>query len=199
MENKEIGGGIISEKKKSAFTLIEIIIVLGITVIVLGIVNSIFITGNKVFSDSDVKTTLQIERQAIQEKISDIGMQAVEIKSVNGDTTSNELNNITISSYDKNGNPHDFHLAIVEDTEKKYKNNSEIYKFTIDGQEISGNIKSFKIDNSIIDISAYTDATKKATALKKISSIKFDIILRKENGYSNVQQPINFGVVFRNK
>ena len=180
------------KKKKSAFTLIEILIALGVTVIVLGIVNSIFITGNKVFSDSDVKTTLQIERQAIQEQISNIGMQAVEIKSVNGDTTSNELNNITISSYDKDGNLHDFHLAIVEDTEKKYK-------FTIDGQEISSNIESFKIDSSIINISAYTDANTKAAALKNISSIKFDITLRKENGFSNVEQPINFGVVFRNK
>lgn len=187
------------KKKKSAFTLIEILIALGVTVIVLGIVNSIFITGNKVFSDSDVKTTLQIERQAIQEQMSSIGMQAVEIKSVNGDTISNELNNITISSYDKDGNPHDFHLAIVEDTEKKYKDNSKIYKFTIDGQEISRNIKSFKIDNSIINISAYADDTIKAAELKKISSIKFDITLRKENGYSNVEQPINFGVVFRNK
>lgn len=185
------------KKKKSAFTLIEILIALGVTVIVLGIVNSIFITGNKVFSDSDVKTTLQIERQAIQEQISNIGMQAVEIKSV--DATSGELNNIIISSYDKAGNLHDFNLAIVEDTEKRYKDNSKIYKFTIDGQDISSNIKSFMVDSSIINISAYTDATAKAAALKNISSIKFDITLRKENGFSNVEQPINFGVVFRNK
>lgn len=191
--------GLLVNKKKSAFTLIEIIIALGVTVIVLGIVNSIFITGNKVFSDSDVKTTLQIERQAIQEQISSIGMQAVEIKSVDGDTTSNELNNITISSYNKAGNPQDFHLTIVEDTEKKYKDNSKIYKFFLDGQEISGNIKSFKINHNIINISAYTDASTKTAALKNINSIKFDIILRKETGYSNVEQPINFGVTFRNK
>lgn len=186
------------KKKKSAFTLIEIIIALGVLVIVLGIVNSIFITGNKVFSNSDVNTTLQMERQAIQEQISNIGMQAVEIKSVNGDPSSGKLNNITISSYDKAGNLHDFQLEI-EDTEKKYKNNRKIYKLTIDGQEISSNIEYFKIDSSIINISAYTDATAKATALKNISSIKFDITLRKENGYSDVRQPIDFGVVFRNK
>lgn len=187
------------KKKKSAFTLIEIIIALGVLVIVLGIVNSIFITGNKVFSDSDVKTTLQMERQAIQEQISNIGMQAVEIKSVNVDPDSNKLENITISSYDKAGNLHDFYLEIVEDTEKKYTDNNKMYKFTIDGQEISSNIETFTIDSSIINISAYTDATAKAAALKNISSIKFAITLRKENGYSNVRQPIDFGVVFRNK
>lgn len=186
------------KKKKSGFTLIEIIIALGITVIVLGIANSIFITGNKVFSDSDVKTTLQIEGQAIQEKISNIGMQAREIKAVRGNDDSNELESITVSSYDKNGNLQDFNLEI-EDTGNKYKDNSKIYRLMIDGEEVSGNIQRFIIDADIIDISAYTDNAIKAAALKNINSIKFDIALRRESGYSNVEQPINFGITFRNK
>lgn len=70
------------KKKKQGFTLIEIIIVLAISGIVLGIVSSIFITGNKVFSDSDVKSSLQIEAQFIQEKLSDIGMEGVGIYSI---------------------------------------------------------------------------------------------------------------------
>ena len=81
------------KKKKPGFTLIEMIIALALTVIILGIASSMFITGNKVFSDSDVKSTLQIEGQAIQEKISDIGMQATGIKSVTVDTSdTNEIN-----------------------------------------------------------------------------------------------------------
>lgn len=70
------------KKKRQGFTLIEIIIVLAISGIVLGIVGSIFITGNKVFSDSDVKSSLQIEAQSIQEKLSNIGMEGVGIYSI---------------------------------------------------------------------------------------------------------------------
>lgn len=173
------------KKKKSGFTLIEIIISLVVTIIVLEIVYSIFITGNKVFSDSDVKTTLQMEGQSIQEKISNIGMQAVEIKSISKDNNSNELESIIISSYDKSGNSHDFVLAI-DDTGNIYKDNSKIYRFLIDNEEICNKIKSFKI---------YTNST----SLNNINSLKFDITLRKESGYSNVEQAINFGITFRNK
>lgn len=68
-------------RKKPGITLIELVIAMAITVTVLGIAGSMFTTGNKVFSDSDVKSTLQIEGQAIQEKISDIGMQGIEVVS----------------------------------------------------------------------------------------------------------------------
>lgn len=44
-------------KRRTGFTLIEMIIVLALTVIILGIMGSIFTTGNKIFSDSDVKST----------------------------------------------------------------------------------------------------------------------------------------------
>jgi hypothetical protein len=61
----------------------EMVIVLGMTVLILGITNTVFITGNKVFSQSDVKTTLQMEAKDIQEKLSDIGMQAVSVNHCN--------------------------------------------------------------------------------------------------------------------
>lgn len=61
------------EKKKPGFTLIEMIIALALIVTILGIAGSMLITGNKVFSDSDIRSTLQIEGQVIQEKISDAG------------------------------------------------------------------------------------------------------------------------------
>lgn len=192
------------KKKKSAFTLIEIIIALGVTVIVLGIVNSIFITGNKVFSNSDVNTTLQMERQAIQEKISNIGMQATTAQAVTIDSSSaNEINDITIksnykeindliiNSYDKAGNLRPFTI-VKQDTGKVYKNGDKIYNLSIDGEVVSSNIRNVMLDNNTI-------AATNSKTLKNINSIKFYIILRKENGYSNVEQPINFGVVFRNK
>lgn len=70
------------KKKKPGFTLMEMIIVVAVIVIVLAIVISMFITGNKVFYDSDVKSTLQMEAQAIQENITEIGMQASKIDEI---------------------------------------------------------------------------------------------------------------------
>lgn len=70
------------KQKKLGFTLTEMIIVVALITVVLGIISSMFITGNKVFSDSDVKSTLQIEAQTVQEKISNIGMQASKIDKI---------------------------------------------------------------------------------------------------------------------
>lgn len=179
---------IIMKKKKPGFTLIEMIIVLALTVIILGIASSMFITGNKVFSESDVKTTLQMEGQAIQEKISDIGMQATKIKSLN--VQNNQIKSITISSLDKNGQPYDFEIEKV-DSGKVYKNGSKIYELRIDHKLISSNVQNMIIDNNIL--------TADNNSLKDINSIKFTILLRKEKAYSDIEYPIDFRVTFRNK
>lgn len=78
------------KKKKRGFTLMELVIVAALITVVVGIVGSIFITGNKVFSDSDVKSTLQIEAQSIQENISKVGMESVSIKSIGIKNAENE-------------------------------------------------------------------------------------------------------------
>lgn len=176
------------KEKKPGFTLIETIIALALTVTVLGIASSMFITGNKVFSDSDIKSTLQIEGQAIQEKISDIGMQATGIQSVT--VNSNQMNKIKISSLDKNGTLRDFEIE-KRDSGKVYKDGSKIYELLIDGNLISSNVESVTIDDNII--------TANNDTIKNINSIEFNIRLRKERNYSNIHQAINFRVAFRNK
>jgi len=186
------------KKKKPGFTLIEMIIVLALTVTILGIASSMFITGNKVFSDSDIKSTLQIEGQAIQEKISDIGMQATGIESLEFDSN-NQINDITISSYiyDQNGNPtlDNFEINIV-DSGEVYKNGSKKYKLSIydeatsNDEVISTNVESVSLDNATIANS---------NTPGNINSVEFDILLKKEGGYSSVEQPVDFRVTFRNK
>lgn len=56
--------------KMKGFTLIEMIIVIAVGAIVIGIGASIFMNGNRVTTDSDVKSDLQIECQDIQQQIS---------------------------------------------------------------------------------------------------------------------------------
>lgn len=181
-------------KKKLGFTLLEVIIALALTVVVLGISNSMFIAGNKVFSDSDVKSTLQIDGQAIQEKISDIGMQATTVQAVtvdNSATNTNEIKDITINSYDKDGTLRPFAIT-KEDSGKYYKNGDKIYNLRIDNELISSNVKNVMLDNDTI-------AAANSNTLKNINSIEFTISLRKEKGYSNIDQTIDFRVTFRNE
>lgn len=70
------------KKKKSAFTLIEMIIVVAVTVILLAITSAIFITGIRIFSDSNVKSTLQMDAQIIHEQLTNICMQGSSIEEV---------------------------------------------------------------------------------------------------------------------
>lgn len=183
------------KKKRPGFTLLEVIIALALTVIILGIAGSMFITGNKVFSDSDIKSTLQMEGQAIQEKISDIGMQATTAQAVTVDNSSgaNEINDITINSYDKDGTLRNFEIEKKDsDPGSVYKDGSKVYELWVDGKLMSSNVKSVMLDNNTITAA-------NANTLKNINSIEFNIILRKEKGYSNIEQPVDFRVTFRNK
>lgn len=119
------------KKKKSGFTLIEMIIVISLTLIVIGVTSSIFITGNRVFSDSDIKTTLQMEGKNIQEKISDIVMQAKSIVKVSE-------TEMIINSYNKNGNEEKVNI-------KKDGNKLILTTNDIDEQILSENIEKFNL------------------------------------------------------
>lgn len=141
------------KEKKPGFTLIEMIIVVALTLIVIGITSSIFITGNRVFSDSDVNTTLQMEGQRVQEKISDIVMQAEDCIGVSS-------TKMIINSYDKNGDKQkvviekegDQLVLIINDTDKqilsgKLKNLDFIYKpDEINPSSVSINLELVKKD-----------------------------------------------------
>lgn len=139
--------------KKNAFTLIEMIIVVSLVLVVFGIMSSIFITGNKIFQDSDIKTTLQMEGQQVQEKISDIVMQAEECFRVSS-------TKMIINSYDKSGDKQkvgiekegDQLVLIINDTDKQIlsgnlKNLDFIYRpDEINPSSVTINLKLVKKD-----------------------------------------------------
>ena len=102
--------------RKSAFTLVEMIIVIAIIGVVIGVVTSIFMRGNKVISHSNIKTDLQIEGQKIQEKITDICMQATNIEAINDEE-------IEVKSY---SGEDDTEKIFIIKKENNDKNNSVI-------------------------------------------------------------------------
>lgn len=70
------------KKKNAGFTLVEMIIVIALTAVVVSIAGSIMIKGNEVFSDTNVKSDLQIEGQTIHERLSNMSMGTSDIKEV---------------------------------------------------------------------------------------------------------------------
>ena len=180
-------------KKRAGFTLLEMIIVIAITSLVIGIVTSIFMTGNKVFADSDVKTDLQIGAKDIQERISKICMEAAEIKSVNSDGSTDKINSISFISYDYEYNDN---LKKEELKEKSFSiEKTNDGKMKINNYIIPSNVKSIAVNKNIIE-----ESKKDNPDYSRFYSIQFEVVLEGKKGFSQkIEYPINFTVTFRNK
>lgn len=165
------------KKKKPGFTLVEMTIVVALIVIVLVITSSMFITGNKVFSDSNVKSTLQIEGQAIQEKISDIVMQAKSVTYISE-------TEMRVMSYDKDGKEQEYGI-------KKDGTSICITTYDKDGNKVSSQSLSKYITK--FEIIYKPDQSNP-------NSVDVNLELTKQNVFSNNRPyPINFSITFRNK
>lgn len=204
--------------KKSGFTLIEVIIVLALIVIILMLAVNIFTTGNRIFADSDAKTTLQMQAQTIEEEISKAGMEAVGIASINdefGNQTTGSGVQITEIPYGElnltdinGGNSENEWFGISEMEINRYnedgnnvtvstttaaiiiydKDNKKLS--TVGGKELQGEVESVRIKP--IDIEN-TDGT-----FKNTNSVAISITLSQKSGFVEKTYPILITVKFRN-
>lgn len=188
----------IGYRKKKGFTITELIIVVALTVVVLGIIWTMFNISNKIISDVTIKSDLQREGQAIQEKLSNVGMQAVGIDSVSKDDSKKTIT-IQINSYYKSetsDNPFYFRYDYKDVANKKLylnysgdsNNKDEDYKLVTD------NVNSIEINGK--DITTVDENT-----LKNVNSAEFSIKLSENKTYKNekIDYDINVRTVFRNK
>lgn len=204
--------------KKAGFTLIEMIIVLAIIVLILMLAGNIFTTGNRIFSDSDAKSTLQQQAQTIEEDISIAGMEAVGIASINdefGNQTTGSGVQLTEIPYGElnltdinGGNSENKWLTISEMAIKCYEEDGKnitvsttaavilIYDkdnkrlSTVGGKEFQGEVESVRIKP--IDIEN-TDGT-----FENTNSIVINIMLYKKSGFVERRYPVLITVKFRN-
>lgn len=220
------------EMKKAGFTLLEMIIVVALITVILGITTSMFITGNKVFSNSDVKSTLQIEAQAIQENISKIGMESIGIDSITDEDGENSINDgknieivnsmyekleseskltdidgnnkeskwlaisaMTMNSYEEN-NGHITDGNLIPIIEYVKNNNKKTGILSVNGKELSSNVKSIRIKP--INIEDSNGKFNNNGTFKDTNSVLINIELEKEQGFSDVIYPISIQVEFRN-
>ena len=204
-------------RKKTGFTLIEMIIVMGMTVLIMGIALSVFMTGNKVFSESDIKTTLQMEAKDIQENISEICMNSskiilCEIDSdnvtegpYNGEIMSNkfisisgeetrdkkwlQVSKLSLESLTKNSGVNSYNnITNLENVNISYDENTKILK--IGSKKTVVDVKHFYIQPLNLN-----DNNNKISTSK---GLKFNIILEKNKSGKTIEYTIDFTVTFRN-
>lgn len=142
-------------KKKSGFTLIELMISLGILSIILALVYSFFLSSQKNMSRTQVKSDLQLQAQGILDYVSKKGMQAQSINSITGAAGSI---NLTTSAPD----------TLVK--EIRFLNDTESYSF---------NLTNFDSENNTYDLN-YTEQPSAST--KKIGQYVKDIKISIING-----------------
>lgn len=185
------------KKKKAGFTLIEIMIVLMLTVVVIGIMTSIFSTGNRVFSDADIKSDLQIEGQSIHEIISNMGMQGLGIKEIT-------LSKGTID-FEKTED-----VSKKENIMNKWNSIQQIVLYGIETDENNKIVKktyTFRLRNKELSM------VKEGSSLGRVLSenvenfrinpsnmgLEVEINLTKKKGFEEKKYPIKVDVLFRNK
>lgn len=172
-------------KRKRGFTLIEMIIVMSLTVIILGMVYSMFNTNNRILSDVNIKSTLQLEGQAIQEKLSYIGMQATGV--IDYDNKANKKN-IIIRSYNKDGDETSYNI--------EYNESEKILAIDNNVGTLSTHVQSLEIVPNIFEL-------KNKSELNNIKFIEFKIQLGQNKGFSNINDSnyplVSVIVNFRNK
>jgi competence protein ComGC len=185
------------KKKKAGFTLIEIMIVLMLTVIVIGIMTSIFSTGNRVFSDANIKSDLQIEGQSIHEIISNMGMQGLGIKEITlSDGTIDFEKTEDVSKKESVMNKWNSIQEIVlygVETDESNKIVKKSYTFRLKNKELSmikqgsslGRVLSTNVENFKVNPSNM--------------GVEVEINLIKKKGFEEKKYPIKVDVLFRNK
>ncbi|WP_270566483.1 pilus assembly FimT family protein [Clostridium beijerinckii] len=208
------------KKKKLGFTLLEMIIVIALVTVILGITSSIFITGNRVFSDSDVKSTLQMEARDIQEELTSVGMQGIGIADIKIDSSNKDDDGLYVDKeYSELKSIINEAKVNLRDTNRElkiiyevtgYDKNSEYFR-NVDGSYTMSTPEVYDIEfyNNTISINSKI-LSRHVKSLDVIpqgvndnfadsSSIEFDIVLNQEKAFSNVEYPFKVRVTFRNR
>lgn len=190
-------------KKKRGFTLLEIIIVLALSTLIITIVNSIFLTGNRVFTDTNLKSDLQIEGQDIQQEITNklIGATKIkEIKKTDGEIIDfqnlDEVTKNSIINTKVNIKSVTIYVAEPDESNPDLVDENE-YTFEADGNNLTC-IDSEKTKILTTNLKK-NDSDKPEISIKvNDNHVEFDINLYKKKGKIYKEYPIKVDVLFRN-
>lgn len=191
-------------RKKSGFTLIELIITLSLTVVVLGVIYTFFLTNTKTLTSTELGVDLQVEAQNIQDQILKYGTESNGISSIN---------NITLDATNK------YKYTEVIDGQNLSTSNGKlnVKEITLN---VEGKLISFKYDSSNKSLKIFENNVEIKNLGNNVEEIKlrpldykmnsignfyetkaleFSIVLSAKKGYTNVKSPLSIIVKFRNQ
>ena len=183
------------KQKKKAFTLVEIVIVLAITVIVLAIMYEFLTESKKAAVSNEVNSILQDEADSIQTELVKLGTQSKGITVIDASNAPD----LTYSSLTTDGT--DNNVRVVTDgMHFKYYDGSEWQLLLNDSDgdgigTLSINYPNIKIRP--IDLNTVPDSS--TARFSDSTGVQFIIELKMKKGYTNITCPVTVNVKFRNK
>lgn len=201
------------KKKKKAFTLLELIITLAITVMVLGVIYTFFLSNTKTLVTTEVNTDLQNESQNIQDAILKYGTEAKGIFSINGTEVKSD-NMLYKDILNSTGKMEVKEIVFEFEIDKSQsQSKGDKYKFEFDKDNktlyltknnevnkiLSTNIKEFQIRPLDYRMKFDEASNENKGKLYEANGIEVSYVLNIKKGYSNVSIPGSIIVKFRNK
>lgn len=185
------------KKKKKAFTLLELILTLGITLVVIATIYTFFLSNTKTMKSTEINTDLQAEAQKIQSEFLKYGTEAKGVYSINGIEVKDD-NMIYTDELDENGKLDVEEITFnVEENKYKYTFNSstgelKVQKNAGETIELSNNIQEIKVRP--LDFRSNPGGR-----FYKTNGIEISLVLNIKKSYTDVTIPSSVIVKFRNK
>ncbi|MDY4078172.1 MAG: prepilin-type N-terminal cleavage/methylation domain-containing protein [Clostridium sp.] len=195
------------KQKKKAFTLVEMIIVLAITVIVSAIMYEFLTESKKAAVSNEVNSTIQDEVEDIQTELVKLGTQSKCITVIDA----NFATDLTYSSLITDGTDNNVKV-VASGMHFKYYDESEWQLLLNDSdgdgigtlsinypngtnKEIAKHVAKIKIRP--IDLNTVPDSS--TARFSDSTGVQFIIELKMKKGYTNITCPVIINVKFRNK
>jgi prepilin-type N-terminal cleavage/methylation domain-containing protein len=212
------------KKRKKGFTLIEIVISMGISLIVLTVITTFFITNTNSLSMADIKSTLQQEGEDIKEAMIKSGTQSDRITMLSVGDGNSAISLLDSGTYyysvlAANNSSDEFanSVQLNQIYFKSYLNPAlstqvEYVSFTLVNKELSmerldatytpiastRKILSKNVNYFRIKPSDAITATRATTSFHQTRGIEVNIELYKKKGTIEITYPISMNIVFRN-
>ena len=196
------------KKKKKAFTVVEVVIVLAITVIVLAIMYEFLTESKKTMVSNEVNSTLQKEADDIQNNLVNFGTQSKKILSINGvDVDSSWLYSTKLDS----DNQYNGDISSIELEFYSVDGSKNVCKIEYDSASKSllliepnpetGTAKTKTLSTHVdkFKIKPLDAVSNSSGNFSTATGIQFVIDLKMKKGYTNIKCPVNVNVKFRNK
>lgn len=181
-------------KKSKGFTVLELIIALGLIVVILGVIYLFYSSNSKTLKTTEIKSDLQVEAEKIQKELFKYGTQAKEIEEIYDE------NKFKVNIDDKN------YASILDSngklivSELKLKGEGEESDFvydkskstiTLNGKVLSTYVKEFKIRPLKYNMNPDDN-------FRAVKELEISLLLNEKSGQVDVTRPLSVIVKFRN-